>query len=83
MIASMFLLGWCLTVFWVPRLGDIYGRKKLFSIGLVCDVLLLTSLLLANSLNVLLAIMLILGMITSLRTNVGYILLMELTPKKG
>ena len=83
MIGSMYLLGWCLTVIWAPRLGDIYGRKKLFTIGLICDAVLLTSLLLASRLNVLLVIMLGLGAVTSIRINIGFIFLMELTPKKG
>ena len=27
--SSMFWFGWCLTLLWMPRLGDVYGRKKL------------------------------------------------------
>ena len=83
MIGSSYFIGWCLTLFWAPRLGDIYGRKKLFAISMVCDLILLTTLLLSSSLNMLIAIIFSLGMLTSLRISVGYIYMMELIPKKG
>ena len=83
MIGSAYFVGWSSSLFWAPRLGDIYGRKKLFAIGLVCDFALLTALLLSNSLNILIAIIFGIGFFTSIRINIGYILLMELTPVKG
>ena len=27
LVSSLFWFGWCLTLLWMPRFGDIYGRK--------------------------------------------------------
>lgn len=81
LIASSFFIGWAITLLWVPRLGDIYGRKQVFAIAMAFSVVLYALLMTTSSLNAMIAIAGLFGMITSVRVNIGYIYLMELVPK--
>ena len=67
----------------MPRFADLYGRKNLFKISQVCDLLLFTAIFFADSLEAFTALMFLIGLVTSLRINVGYIYLIEFIPKKG
>jgi len=44
-IGSAFFLGWVTTILWLPRLSDMYGRKKFFAAGMAANLLLYTMLL--------------------------------------
>ena len=83
MFGSAFMLGWSVTLAFVPRLGDIYGRKRLFIIGMACDLIIYSIVIITNKLNVMITMMFFFGAFTSIRIAIGYIYVMELTPKKG
>ena len=81
MLGTWFFVGWCATMLWIPNLGDKYGRKKLFWIGMVimavCNgVQCFTKSLVAMSISIFTT-----GMVSSIRANVGYVYLMELLPR--
>ena len=80
MIGSSFFIGWCLSLLWIPRLADVYGRKNLFRIAQVIDFLLFTGMLLTNSLNVAIGIIFSIGFTTSIRLAAGYIYMLEFIP---
>ena len=81
LIASAFFLGWALTLIWVPRLGDVYGRKKLFLFGTVSGAFLYTALMFTESLNLTIALSFCFGCLTSIRINIGSVYLLEMMPK--
>ena len=82
-IASAFFLGWSLTLLWVPRLADIYGRKYIFAIGQIFGAILYSILMVTDSLNVTIAVSFLCGMLNSVRVNIGYVYLIELMPKSA
>lgn len=82
MIGSSFFIVWCLSLLWIPRLADVYGRKNLFRIAQVIDFLLFTGMLLTNSLNVAIAIIFSIGFTTSIRLAAGYIYMLEFIPQR-
>lgn len=57
LLGSSYFIGWVLTLLWIPRLADIYGRTKLIQIAMIIDFILFTILLMSKSLNLSIAIM--------------------------
>ena len=82
-LGSSLFLGWCITLLWLPRLADVYGRKKLFLLGMTLDLALYTVLIFASNLDLMIAVIFCFGLCTSIRTNIGYIYMMELIPKRN
>ena len=83
LIGASLFLGWSATLLWLPAFADRYGRKRLFWAGQLLDLLLYVGLLLTDNLIVMICIWFSFGLLTSLRTNVGYVYLMELLPRKA
>ena len=83
LIVSLWFAGWVMTLPVVPRLADIYGRKRLVSISPICNLLLLCALFACHSFNVMLGISLCFGLLTSIRLTIGYIYIMELFPQRA
>ena len=81
LIASAFFLGWGASLLWLPRYADIYGRKRLFAIGMTVGAVFYTLLMLTESLYTMIFVTFVMGMITSIRVNVGSVYLMEMMPK--
>ena len=69
-----------MTLLWVPALADIYGRARLFQLGMVLDLILMTICMMTTNLNVTIVTFFLLGMCTSLRDNISYIYMMEFIP---
>lgn len=81
LIASAFFIGWCITLLWLPRFADVYGRKRLFAVAMAVQSFFYTVMMVTGSLNVTIMCSLFMGMLSSIRVNVGYVYMMELTPK--
>lgn len=81
MFGTWYFVGWITTLLWLPSFGDKYGRRNLVWIGIsiltVCNV----GMLLARSVTVMSCIVFVMGMTSSIRTNIGYVYMMELIPK--
>ena len=82
MINSLFWLGWCCTILWVPRYADIYGRKYLVAYNNLVSLVLYLGTLFAPSVYVLGAILFVQGLFNSIRTNIAFLYMIELMPKK-
>ncbi len=82
MIGASLFFGWCVTLLWLPNIGDRKGRKKVFWIGMVVDLALYIGLLVTTNLFVMIAMWFSFGMLSAIRVNVGYVYHMELLPKK-
>ena len=66
-IASAYFIGWSVTLLWLPRIADIYGRRLLFAYGMVASSVLYTVLMFTGSLDVTIAVSFLLGMLSSVR----------------
>ena len=82
LIGASIYIGTCITILWLPQLADKYGRKNFFWFGQIIDLALYTGLLFTENLAVMIAIMVLFGIFSSLRVQVGYVYLMEMMPKK-
>ena len=82
MLGTGYFLGWSFTLAWVPRLSDKYGRKWFFVVGLLADVILYTIIMLCTNLDVMIVTITLWGCMESCTQTIGWIYLMELSPKK-
>lgn len=80
MIGASFFLGWTSTLLWLPAIADKNGRKKIFWIGMNCQLLLFIGLMMTTSLEVMIFLWMAFGMLSSVRVTVGYVYLMEMMP---
>ena len=83
LIGSVWFVGWVLTLPFIPRLADIYGRSKLVRIAAVSDLVLFVALGFCNSFRMMLVLSLCFGLLTSIRVNIGFIYMMEMLPKRS
>jgi MFS family permease len=79
-IGSMYLMGWSAGCLFIPRLGDVYGRRKPFLICSALSVLVYLGLLLSKNIDLTMALYLLLGLSTPGKVNIGYVYLLELVP---
>lgn len=79
---ALFWLGWCCTLLWVPRLGDIYGRKYLIAYNNFVSLALYLGTMFAPNIYILGMIMFTWGLFNSCRTNIAFLYMQELMPKK-
>ena len=82
MLGACFMLGFAATLLWLPMFADKYGRKKYFRFSLMMDLILYTWMIMTRSYHSMLVILTILGGLNSLRSQVGFIYLIELNPRK-
>ena len=82
-LGSSYFFGWVLSLLWMPRLGDFYGRKRPFAATMVVDTVLYTALLFTKKIDMAILIIFLAGFFTSLRLGVGFLYLMELLPSKA
>ena len=82
MIGSAVFIGWFVTLLFVPRLSDVYGRKKIYLIGMYVDWILFIAIFFCKSLDGMIIITFVFGLMTTNRCGVGYVYMMELMPKR-
>jgi MFS family permease len=83
MIGSVVFIGWVLTLAWVPRLSDMYGRKYIFMIGMLADLSMFICIFFTKSLNWMIVIFFVIGLATTSRVDIGFVYMMELVPKRN
>ncbi len=82
LLGSAIIAGWAIGSIFIPRLGDVIGRKKvLFVSYLICNIVWL-GLLLSRNLNFTTVLLFFFGFVSVGRCAVGFIYLIELTPKR-
>lgn len=81
-IITSFFVGQLLTVAWLPRVSDRYGRKLGVQVSAALSIVLFIVLLLTGNKFVLATVLLLFGMLFPLTTYVAQIYMLELTPRK-
>ena len=80
LIGSSYFIGWIVTLFVVPRFADIYGRKWIFRIGMTIQLAAFTAVMFTHNLYVMIGAIFIIGACCTVRSSIGYILMMEFMP---
>lgn len=76
-------IGCVVTLPWAPRLGDVYGRKKILTWFNLVQFLSFTVIMFTKSLWVMIAASGVYGATSSIMATTGYLFLLELVPKKN
>ena len=71
------------TLFWLPRLGDVYGQRKFFAYGMAAQALLFTIMMLTRDYYMMLISIFGSGMLYSIRQIMGFVYILELLPRKN
>ena len=83
MLGSLYYAGWCLTLLWMPKLSDTYGRAGLFRFAMVLHTILYIVIMFSRSFTLTLASVFVTGLFTSLRYGVGWPFLLEIIPSQS
>ena len=82
-LSSAYFIGCGVTLLWLPRFADIYGRKKMYTLGMVLQVIFYTAIMFTRNYYVMLISIFIFGTLISFRNSIGFIYFLELVPKKN
>lgn len=82
LIGASWFIGWSCTLLWLPRLADIYGRKRLFCAGMLTISFLYVGILVTHSLNTMIALFFLTGALSSIRTQIGWVYWNEFFPSR-
>ena len=77
---TAYFIGWAIALLFLPRLADIYGRKKIFLAAISMVIAVMTVILVTTSLTVMIVAFFALGVASSVRVAVGYNYLIEFAP---
>ena len=75
-----FFVGWMLTALWLPPLSDIFGRKKFFAAAMILGLLFHFVMLFTHSWTVIIIMSFCIGLISSIRMQVGFNYMIEFIP---
>jgi MFS family permease len=80
LIGSSLFAGWALSAIFLPRLADIYGRKKIFLTSIALQLLAFQGLYFSKNLNLTTSFMFVFGIAAVGRCSISFLLLMEFLP---
>ena len=83
LMGSMVFFGWVVTLPWMPRLSDMYGRKMIFNIGMLTDLVMFVFMFYTTNINSMIMVSFVFGLATTIRLNIGFVYMMELMPKRN
>lgn len=81
LLGTALFVGWASTLLWLPRFGDMYGRKWIFAFGMTLNLLMYTIMMVTTDMNTMIISIFIQGALNSIRCNIGFMYFLELLPK--
>jgi MFS family permease len=82
-IGSSLFLGWALSALFIPRLADIYGRRRIFMLSMAIQTLAFLGLYLSHDINLTTAFMFLFGVASVGRCSICFLYLMEILPSNA
>lgn len=77
LIGSAYFIGWIITLTFMPRLSDLYGRQKIIIGGNIVQLAAFTVIMVTTSYRVMIAALIIEGMVATARAQVSVVYLFE------
>jgi MFS family permease len=78
----MYLMGWAIGCLFIPRLGDLHGRKLPYAISMGFSVLVYLGLILSQNIYLTMVLFWFLGFTCPGKSNIAYVYLLEFVPTK-
>jgi hypothetical protein len=82
LIGSMFFAGWAFGATFLPRLADVFGRKKVYIGAMTGHAIFFFAIVLSRNRILTTVLMFFLGVMSVGRASVGYLYMIELSPLK-
>ena len=82
LMGSVYLLGWALGCLFIPRWGDVYGRRWPYIISMGASLVIYLVLLLSKDVNLTISMYFLLGFTNPGKSNISYVYLLEMIPLK-
>lgn len=82
LIGSMYFAGWTVSCLFVPRFGDVYGRKLPILVSAIFSCVCYLALILSRNLLLTIFLFFLLGMTCSAKGAMSYVYLLEFIPIK-
>ena len=77
LIGSAYFIGWIITLTFMPRLSDLYGRQKIIIGGNIVQLAAFSVIMATTSYRVMIAALIIEGMVATARAQVSVVYLFE------
>ena len=77
LIGSAYFIGWIITLTFMPRLSDLYGRQKIIIGGNIVQLAAFSVIMVTTSYRVMIAALIIEGMVATARAQVSVVYLFE------
>ena len=82
MMGSTVFVGWVITMAWMPRLSDMYSRKIFLQIGMITNFAMFICMYYVTSVEWMIAITFVFGLVMTIRVNIAFVYMMELLPNR-
>ena len=80
MLGSAYFIGWTTFAIAIPRLADIYGRKKIYSTAMLVQAPVICTMIFSQSIMLTTAMLFMMGVCAAGRASVGFLYIMEMVP---
>jgi MFS family permease len=80
LLGSMLFAGWAVSATFLPRLADVYGRRRVYLVSMVAHAFFYGLIIISHDLKFSTAMQFFLGMASVGRASVGYLYSLELVP---
>lgn len=81
-LGSSFFIGWIVTLTFLPRLSDLYGRRNIIVCGNIGQFIAYTMLITTRSYTILVIALMLMGSMATIRTQVSVVYLYEIMKKQ-
>ena len=81
-LGSSYFFGWVVSLIFVSRFADKYGRRIIFLAGMVVQCAVYFGVLFTRHLNVMIGLMFVSGLVTGVRMSLGWVYMMEFVSNK-
>lgn len=82
LIGSSLWIGWVVSLLFLPRLADVYGRRWVYAVGMWLLLPVMVATLLNHSLDVMIVCIFCQGFLSTVRVSIGFVYMMEFVAKK-
>jgi MFS family permease len=80
LIGMVWFIGWVLALLIIPRIADLFGRKQVYMISMVCGTVVYGAVLLCTNVYFMIVLFFLSGIFVGIRMSMGYVYMMEFVP---
>ena len=83
LLGAAYMLGWAVSILWLPRLADIHGRALVYRVSMAAQTIMIGSVFFTTNINTMTLLLFVMGFFGSGSVTAGFVYLMEFIPEKN